>query len=200
MSKTAENGGDDCIIQRCLDGDSQAFSELVLKYQDRLFNTLVRAFGDRGEAEDVVQEAFLQSYTKLKSFRRDSAFYTWLYRIAFNISISRRRRKRPTMSVDVGRDEYGQEPEDQSVPPDHNLEQCEQAEMVHEALNAVSDDYRRILVLREMDSMDYEAIADVLELPIGTVRSRLHRARSQLKTELERLQNRSLTADKNPEE
>jgi len=188
MSQINQKISDDLAIQRCLDGENEAFGELVCHYQDRLFHALVHAFGDRTEAEDVVQEAFVQAFIKLSSFRRDSSFYTWLYRIAFNTSISRKRRKRPALSVDQTRETMGDEPIDQGEGPEHQLQRRERADEVREALERVSEEHRTILVLREMEDMDYESISEILDLPIGTVRSRLHRARSQLKVELEKVE------------
>ena len=187
MSRTSEKQSDDQVIQRCLDGETEAFGELVLKYQNRLFSAVSNAFGDQTEAEDVVQETFVQAFTKLASFRSESSFYTWLYRIAFNTSISRNRRKRPTVSVEQSREVFGREPQGSDEDPRDELERKERAVEVHAALQRISDEHRSILVLREIEDMDYEAISQVLDLPIGTVRSRLHRARLQLRTELERM-------------
>ena len=154
------------------------------KYQSRLFNTLLHVTGSREEAEDVAQEALLQAYLKLNTFQGNSAFYTWLYRIAFNLSISRRRRRKAQISLDRNRDAAGDEPTDeQEAPPDRML-RMERAGQVHEALQAVSEEHRSILVLREMEGCCYETIAEILDVPVGTVRSRLHRARMQLREQL----------------
>jgi RNA polymerase sigma-70 factor (ECF subfamily) len=157
---------------------------LVEKYQDRLFNTVFHMVGNREEAEDVVQEAFVQAFVKLESFQRASAFYTWLYRIAFNVAISRKRRKRPEVSVEQTREATGQEPADSGEAPDGRLQREESVEQVHAALDRLSEEHRAILVLREMEGFCYERIADVLDLPVGTVRSRLHRARLQMREHL----------------
>ena len=139
------------------------------------------------EAEDVAQEAFVQAFVKLSSFRRNSAFYTWLYRIAFNTSISRSRRKRPELSVDRAREEAGVEPMDNLEEPTDRLLRQERAEQVQQALTALSEEHRAVLVLREMDGLCYDEIADVLDMPVGTVRSRLHRARLHMREELEEI-------------
>jgi RNA polymerase sigma-70 factor (ECF subfamily) len=157
---------------------------MVSKHQDRLFNTLVHIAGSREEAEDVSQEAFVQAFIKLDTFAGKSAFYTWLYRIAFNIMASRRRRKRPEVSLDVGRDFGGDEPMDRTEPAATAIERAERADQLHAALAELTTEHRSILVLREMEGHDYETISDVLDLPVGTVRSRLHRARSQLRERL----------------
>ena len=175
---------DALLIDEVLAGDSSAFGELVLRYQDRLFNTLTYVVGSCEEAEDVVQDAFVQAFVKLGTFQRASAFYTWLYRIAFNLAVSRKRRRRPERSVDEVRDLTGDEPVDDGEAPGDRLEHHESAEQVQAALERVSDEHRAILVLREMEGFCYEKIAEVLDLPVGTVRSRLHRARMALRVEL----------------
>jgi len=172
------------LIDQTLQGDSTAFGLLVRKYQNRLYNTVVHVAGCREEAEDVVQEAFVQAFVKLETFRKDSAFYTWLYRIAFNTAISRRRRKRVETSVELNRESTGDEPLDSGNAPHEQLLQEERAEQVQAALALLSEEHRAILVLREVEGCCYETISEILDLPIGTVRSRLHRARLQLREEL----------------
>lgn len=172
------------LIDEALLGDAESFGLLVRKYQDRLFNTVLHVAGCREEAEDVVQEAFVQAYLKLRSFQRNSAFYTWLYRVAFNIAISRRRRRRAEVSVEQHREAAGIEPLDDGEAPEERILREERAELVSAALKQLSDEHRSILVLREMEGCCYETIAEILDLPVGTVRSRLHRARLQLRDEL----------------
>ncbi|HTN73888.1 MAG TPA: sigma-70 family RNA polymerase sigma factor [Pirellulaceae bacterium] len=172
------------LIDEALEGDAQSFGLLVRKYQDRLFNTVLHVAGCREEAEDVVQDAFVQAFLKLKSFQRQSAFYTWLYRIAFNLAISRRRRRKSEVSVEQHREAAGLEPIDDGEAPEERLLREERSEQVTAALQLLSDEHRSILVLREMEGCCYETIAEILELPVGTVRSRLHRARLQLRDEL----------------
>jgi len=169
------------LIQETLAGDSGAFGQLVRKYQDRLFHTMVHVAGSVAEAEDVVQEAFVQAFVKLSSFKGNSAFYTWLYRIAFNTSISRRRKQRPAVSVEAHQEQTGQEPLDVGMPVSDNLEREERAHLVRAALEQLSEEHRTVLVLREMDGFCYETIAQMLDLPVGTVRSRLHRARHEMR-------------------
>jgi RNA polymerase sigma-70 factor (ECF subfamily) len=169
------------LIAETLAGNQAAFGQLVTKYQERLYHTAVHLLGSPEDALDVVQDTFVQAFVKLESFRGSSAFYTWLYRIAINQSIGLRRRRKPMASVDRTRETTGEEPLDTIVGPDRRLLQQERAEQLHEALAALSEEHRAILVLREMEGCDYEAIGEILELPVGTVRSRLHRARMQLK-------------------
>jgi RNA polymerase sigma-70 factor (ECF subfamily) len=169
------------LIEGALAGDSSSFGQLVCKHQNRLYNTLVHCIGSPEEAEDVAQEAFVQAYVKLRSFKGHSAFYTWLYRIAFNVMISRRRKKRPTVSVEQSRESAGHEPEGCEEGPSARLERQERVDQVQAALAELGEEYRTVLVLREIEGCRYEAISEVLDLPIGTVRSRLHRGRMQLR-------------------
>ena len=175
---------DAILIEKTLAGQSAAFGELVRKYQDRLYNTVVHVVGSSEDARDVVQDAFVQAFVKLESFQHSSAFYTWLYRIAFNVAASLRRRRKPAVSLEMTRQATGQEPVDKEAGPDERLEQDERVQQVRDALATLSEDHRVVLVLREIDGCCYETIAEILDLPIGTVRSRLHRARLQLREQL----------------
>ncbi len=171
-------------IERSVSGDAEAFGCLVTKYQNRLFNSMVHFLRDETEAEDVVQESFVLAFTRLHKFRGNSSFYTWLYRIAVNTAISRRRKKRPRVSVDRDLGDGGKGIGGAGPQPGDRLQESERAEQLHAALNRLGDEHRLILVLREMDGLSYEEISEILDAPVGTVRSRLHRARSQLKEEL----------------
>ena len=168
------------LIDAALQGETTAFGELVRRYQDRLFSAVVHILGSRSDAEDVVQDAFIQAYVKLDTFKQNSRFYTWLYRIAFNVSISRRRRRRVEVSVEEGREATGNEPVDLAASPTHHLEEEERREQLHAAMARLTHEHREIIVLRHMEDFSYEEIAEVLEISVGTVRSRLHRARASL--------------------
>jgi RNA polymerase sigma-70 factor (ECF subfamily) len=172
------------LIAATLAGDTAAFGRLVGVYQDRLYNSLLRVLGSPEDARDLVQDAFVQAFVKLESFRGTSAFYTWLYRIAFNLAISHTRRNHKMVSLDGVKTDWGSEPMDGHAAPDADVLRREQVELVHAGLAALSLDYRQVLVLREIDGCSYEQIAEILELPIGTVRSRLFRARLQLRDHL----------------
>lgn len=179
---------DASLINQALEGDTGAFGQLVEKYQHRLFNTLLSMASSREEAEDLTQEAFVQAFVKLHTFQQHSAFYTWLYRIAFNLALGRkRRRRRVEISVEQAREATGVEPIDSGDAPGERMERTERVIQVREALYALSEEHRAILVLREMEGCCYETIAEILDLPVGTVRSRLHRARSQLRDHLQDL-------------
>ena len=140
---------------------------------------------NESDAEDVVQDAFVLALTKLGSFKGNSQFYTWLYRIAHNVAISRLRRRKPTVSLEATESASRFDLPDEGPAPGDRMVREESAGELKMALGKLSEEHRRILILREMDELDYEAISGILDLPIGTVRSRLHRARSQLKEALE---------------
>ena len=184
------------LIRSACQGDAAAFGALVRKYQARLCTSLTHVCGSLDDAEDVAQEAFVQAYVKLRTFAGGSAFYTWLYRIAVNAAISKRRRRREQTSVESKRDELGLEPLDDGERADERMLRMERAAQVQRALARLSEEHRTILVLREIDDCDYDEIAQILQLPVGTVRSRLHRARLQLKEQLEVILSGELARDR----
>lgn len=176
--------GDQELIDQCLTGRTEAFGQLVIRYQDRLYNSLVHVIGSADTAQDVVQEAFVHAFQKLGSFRGQSAFYSWLFRIALNAAISEKRKnRRMAGSVEAARESAGIEPIDARAEnyPAHALEVAERQAMVHQALDQLAEEFRTVLVLKEMDGLKYEEIAEIVGCPIGTVRSRIHRARSELR-------------------
>jgi RNA polymerase sigma-70 factor (ECF subfamily) len=172
---------DASLIAATLAGDTAAFGRLVGLYQDRLYNSLLRVLGSADDAADIAQDAFVQAYTKLNTFRGSSAFYTWLYRIAYNLAMSHARREHKTASLDGLKSLVGDEPMDGEPSAEASVLEQERAELVHSALAALSMDYRQILVLREIDGCRYDEIAEILDLPVGTVRSRLFRARLHMR-------------------
>jgi RNA polymerase sigma-70 factor (ECF subfamily) len=175
------------LIDAALTGDRTAFTQLVTDHQDRLFASMLQVTGSPDEAEEVVQEAFIRAFLKLDTFQRQSQFFTWLYRIAFNTALTRKRRKRARISLDYCREENGLEIAGEEDGVDERLLQEERVEMVRAALNTLSEEHRGILVLREMEDHPYEVIAEILVISIGTVRSRLNRARKQLKLAIEEI-------------
>ncbi len=160
---------------------------LVERYQDRLYSCVVNVVNHPDEAEDVVQESFIQAFLKLDTFQQSSQFFTWLYRIAFNNALSRRRRHRHKLSLDQAQEASGSEPTAKSEAPDFQIIQRENVSQLQDALQRLSSDHRSILVLRELEETSYEDIAEILDISIGTVRSRLSRARAALKSQLENL-------------
>lgn len=172
------------LIAECLRGRTAAFGVLVSRYQDRLYNTVYRLLGNAEDARDVVQDAFLSAYQSLGHFKGDSRLYTWLYRIAVNTAISFKRKQRAVLSIHRDRDGAGgADPLDPSehAQPGYALEAAEEERRVQEALNRLSPPHRAVLVLKDIEGQKYEDIAEVLQVPIGTVRSRLHRARLELR-------------------
>ena len=184
-SPPVEFDADQDIVARCRDGDREAFAELVRKYQSRVLTLATRILDNRSEAEDVAQDIFVKIFQSLHDFRGASRFSTWLYRIAVNHCLNhirRRTRQQQTMVVT--------EPEDwnQESPlsnPHKTLEQKERWALVQAKLQSLSPEHRTIILLRDFEGLSYEEIADVLQLESGTVKSRLHRARMELKALLE---------------
>ena len=178
------NTDDRRLIEECLAGNTSAFGVLVRRYQDRLFNAVLRVLDHAEDAADVVQDAFLNAYQSLNSFKGDSEFFTWLYRIAFNAAISLRRKRKAVLSIDGGQeDKTVGEPIDPSEygRPGVALERGEEDAQVMAALDRLSPEHRIVLVLKDLEGQKYEDIAEILDVPIGTVRSRLHRARLELR-------------------
>ena len=178
------------LIHECLAGRTEAFGQLVLRYQDRLCNALFRIVGSADDARDIAQDAFVQAFQKLGTFRGNSAFYSWLFRIALNVAASQKRRtRRKTSSIDAARERQGHEPADPhpESEPAHSIELEERQAVVQTALAQLPAEFRTPLVLREIDGLKYEQIAEILECPIGTIRSRIHRARAELRQRLEAL-------------
>mgnify|MGYP001203583671 FL=1 len=175
---------DQQLVQRAQRGDLRAFDLLVLKYQGRIAALVSRYVSDAGEVEDVTQEAFIKAYRALGKFRGDSAFYTWLYRIAANaaknhlVAKGRRPGADATIEDAEGFDEGGLLSE--SASPEALAMGGELAEVVESALNALPNELKAALMLREFDGLSYDDIADVLGCPVGTVRSRIFRAREAI--------------------
>ncbi len=178
------NTDDRRLIAECLNGQSAAFGELVRRYQERLYNSIYRVVDNVEDANDVVQDAFLNAYQSLNSFKGDAEFFTWLYRIAFNTAISLKRKKKAVYRLEWGPDDKsGLEPADDSAysSPGASLERTEEEAVVQAALNRLSPEHRAVLVLKDLEGQKYEDIAEILDVPIGTIRSRLHRARVELR-------------------
>lgn len=176
------------LINRALAGDRSAFTELVYQNQDRLFASMMQITGSPEEAEEVTQEAFIRAFVKLDTFQRNSQFFTWIYRIAFNSALTRRRKKKARVSLDQVREDNGLEVAGDSESVDEPVLRDERVSLVRRAINQLTEEHRRILVLREMDEFAYEEIAEILQISIGTVRSRLSRARRQLKLTIEAME------------
>jgi RNA polymerase sigma-70 factor (ECF subfamily) len=184
-SPAVELDADQEIVARCRNGDWEAFAKLVLKYQSRVLTLAARIVDNRSEAEDIAQDIFVKVFQSLHDFRGASRFSTWLYRITVNHCLNHlRRRARQQQSLG------GTEAEEwiQQSPmsnPHKTLEQKERGALVQAKLQLLSPEHRTIVLLRDFEGLSYEEIADVLQLESGTVKSRLHRARMELKALLE---------------
>ena len=181
------------LVERVQAGDKRAFDLLVLKYQRKVQRLVSRFVRDSGEVDDVVQEAFIKAYRALPTFRGDAAFYTWIYRIAINCAknylASPARRIVPASDL-MSEDDDDMESFERNdglhdvATPDAEYASKQIAEAVNRAMAALPDDLRTAVTLREIEGLSYEEIAEAMECPIGTVRSRIFRAREAIATEL----------------
>ncbi|MEM6483870.1 MAG: RNA polymerase sigma factor RpoE [Pseudomonadota bacterium] len=185
MASLTASTTDKQLVARVQSGDKSAFDFLVIKYQQKIHSLISRYVHDADEVQDVAQEAFIKAYRALPGFRGDSAFYTWLYRIAINTAknhlVSRSRRP-PGSDVELEDAQYMDAADalrDQETP-ENAFFGDELKKTVNEALRALPDDLRTAVSLREFDAMSYEEIAEVMECPVGTVRSRIFRAREAI--------------------
>lgn len=176
------------LLGRIAHGDNSAFDQIIALYQDRIFNTLYRYTGNYDDAKDLCQDTFLNAFKSISSFKEQASFYTWIYRIAINLCISRQRSnvRRPATPMsafskpDSGDDRQFDLP-DSEMNPVSTIEQREKNAIIQKAINSLSEDSRQAIILRDINGLSYDEIAEVLELPTGTVRSRIHRGRSELK-------------------
>ncbi len=177
------------LVHACRAGNADAFGLLVRRYQDRLYPTIVRLLGSAEDARDVLQDAFVRAYVKLDQFHESSSFYTWIYRIAINLAISRnRRRGRRTFGFSqggrIGQNAVNPIDPRREADPGAELDRVEREEQIQRALATLSPEHREVVILKDLEDHRYEEIAELLNVPIGTVRSRLHRARSELRQRL----------------
>ena len=182
------------LVRRCQQGDPAAFEELVGKYQDRIFNLVYRLIGRYEDAQDATQDVFLRALEHIADFRQQAQVYTWLFRIAVNLAVSHRRRAGRVGFRSLSGGEDGDSSladsltsglaERREASPSAAAGAAELAERVRQALDDLDEEFRTVVVLRDIEEMDYGQIAQVLELPAGTVKSRLHRARGLLRVKL----------------
>ncbi len=176
------------LIEQAAAGKTAAFEQLVESYQDRLIHSLAHSLCSYEDAREIAQQAFLQAWLHLGSFRGEAGFYSWLYRIARNALISQKRRQRlPQSSWPADSQGRPLDVADSLGTADEVLQSAEQVQMVQKALALVSDDFRQPLVLKELDGCSYEEISQLLDIPLGTVRSRIFRGRQELSEHLQRL-------------
>ncbi len=192
VSWMSEREVDQELILRVQRGDKRAFDLLVLKYQQKVTNLISRYVRDSSEAQDVAQEAFIKAYRALPRFRGDSAFYTWLYRIAINTAknhIVSQGRRPPSSGVETEVAEQmdaGVRLQEHATPENFLLED-EIARTVRQAIDDLPDDLRTAITLRELEGFSYEEIANTMSCPVGTVRSRIFRAREAIDARLKPL-------------
>ena len=173
------------VIERVLAGDVNAYEELVTKYEKSVYNLALRMTDNAEDAADMAQEAFIKAYNSLSGFRGDSKFSVWLYRIVSNVCLDflRKQSRRPAVSLSV-EDDDGEEVQmdvpDDSMSPQQMLERQLTREAVREGLSQLPEDYRQILLLRELQGLSYDEIAQALDIGVGTVKSRIFRAREKL--------------------
>jgi RNA polymerase sigma-70 factor, ECF subfamily len=188
---------DAVLVRRCRQGDSSALTRLIVKYQDRIYNTILKICGNPDDAAELTQETFVKVIEHMDSFRGSSTFYTWLFRIAVNLSYNhcRRRVKIATVSLDAvsGDSEFGSAKaqlgawlaDERVADPAVLAQNREVIHILTQCLARIDDDHRVVLVLRDIEGMSYAEIAEALEVELGTVKSRLSRARAQLREVME---------------
>ncbi|WP_409291016.1 RNA polymerase sigma factor SigW [Peribacillus sp. SCS-37] len=179
-------------INQVLNGDQNAYSTIVEEYKDKVFYLCYRMVGNRHEAEDLAQEAFVKAYIHLKSFNMNLKFSTWIYRIATNLCIDRIRKKKPDYYLDAeiagtdGLDMYSQLASD-ADSPEKEAESMEMQEAVQKEILKLPEKYRSVIILKYMEDLSLKEISDALDLPVGTVKTRIHRGREALRLQLRHL-------------
>lgn len=179
-------------IKQVLKGDQNAFGEIVELYKDKVFQICFRMLGNRHEAEDMAQEAFVRAYVNIHSFNISMKFSTWLYRIATNLCIDRIRKKKPDYYLDAevagteGLDMYSQVAAD-TVLPEDELESLELQETIEAEIEKLPEKYRSPIVLKYIEELSLKEISEILDLPVGTVKTRIHRGREALRNQLRHL-------------
>ncbi len=179
-------------IKQVLKGDQNAFSDIVSLYQHKLYQICYRMLGNKHEAEDISQEAFVRAYINLHSFDQKRKFSTWLYRIATNLCIDRIRKKKPDYYLDAevagtdGLDMYSQISSDDQMPDDAAI-QMELQDRIQYEISRLPDKYRSAIVLKYIEELSLQEISEILELPLGTVKTRIHRGREALRKQLKNM-------------
>jgi RNA polymerase sigma-70 factor (ECF subfamily) len=183
--------GEEILIDKIKKGDVESFNILVEKYQKQVFNIAYRFVGNYEDANDIAQETFLKVYRSIKSFRKEASFKTWLYHITTNVCKDELRKKKKTKLVSLdapvsGNDgqEFERQFESSVLSPEEKYAIKEEQKFVQKIINSLPEDYRIVLVFRELQELSYQEISDILNCSIGTVKSRLNRGRKQLKEKM----------------
>ena len=191
--KNADRQAERELIQRCKDRDIDAFDELVRRYEKRIFNFAFRVAGNYDDASDVAQEAFIRVFNSIHTFRGDANFTTWVYRIVTNVFLDERKKSKAHRQtslddfIELEENSVSRQFEDEGPAPEEIVETKERDKAVQNAINSLPEYQRIIVTLYHTQNLSYEDIAEVLQLPIGTVKSRLNRARLALKEKLENM-------------
>ena len=195
--KSQSNPGlpsDEDLIERFQKGDLYAFDLIVKRYKDQLLNFIYRFVGSQEEAEDIVQETFLRVYRKRKAYKRIAKFSTWIYTIAGNLARTelRRRKRRKLFSVtDMGYEDRDYEISDEGYNPENQVDGLIQEEIIQKEINDLSPKFREVIILRDVQELSYEEISKIIDVPIGTVKSRVNRGRLKLQSRLKYLMRKS---------
>lgn len=179
-------------IKRVLKGDQNAYAEIVEIYKDKVFQLCYRMLGNRHEAEDMAQEAFLRAYMNISSYNLNLKFSTWLYRIATNLCIDRIRKKKPDFYLDAevagtdGLTLYSQVPSP-ARRPEEDVESLELQNIIQNEISKLPEKYRSVIVLKYIEDLSLNEISEILDIPLGTVKTRIHRGREALRKQLKNI-------------
>ena len=185
LKRNESRGEDAALIKRALAGDQKAYKKLRMKYHEAIYNLIYRMIRDKDEVEDLTQEAFIKAFTSLSSFNDEFAFSTWLYKIATNNCIDYiRRKKLQTFSIDKPieskESDFVYELPDSTYEPDQELIDRQRRKMLEDAISSLPAKYRQVIHLRHVEEKEYQEIAAILKLPLGTVKAHIFRAREML--------------------
>lgn len=175
------------LLDKAKKGDIEAFEQLIAAYQKKVFNIALRMIGNYDDASELAQEVFIRIFKSLKSFKEESQFSTWIYKIATNVCLDELRKRKNKNLVSLDEDikyddsEIKRQVEDNRPTPDVTAEKNEIRRIVHEAIGALSDDYKTVIIMRDIQGFSYEEIAKIIKCPEGTVKSRINRARQALR-------------------
>lgn len=190
------------LIKKSIDGDLDAFQDLIRSHQKKVYNIAFRMMGNEEDAKDMAQEALVKSFRYIKNFRMDSSFSTWLYRIATNTCLDelrKKKRKGDEISLSIDKNEDTDMPVKElaieKTGPEQEFLKKERARILHEAIKTLSEDYKKVIVLRDINGFSYEEIAEICETNIGTIKSRINRGRNILREKLMEHKELFITSD-----